>query len=282
MDVFTLPAGFTARHTAAGIVATREHVQLRCVARTCIAHPHALLAQLDPGARRSPARDVHAFDTQEGELALRTGDIVGDALARELALVVGDRDASLVVGIAPRANSAELFAIVDELACTAQLRLGIRRRRYRYTPPGGWQRFTLDGLDAHYLAPGHPRSPGCLTVHAALPGARPLDAWWCDAAPLGTGGATFDGSALLDEGLACAGLAGRRVRLAGHDGTRALLAELVCLADREYWYPIVLVTDASGARERLDALDDLVATIHPLARTPAAAAATDAFRHWCA
>ncbi|MFN0249659.1 MAG: hypothetical protein ACKV2T_22440 [Kofleriaceae bacterium] len=277
------PAGFSERLTPMGLVMTRGDIQLRFVARMRpLSHPHDVLAGIDVTARRSEPRAVSPSCTSEGELALRTGDLVEGSIARELAMIVGDDFAAVVIGVAPVAQANALAMLVDDLARDTRLGLGTRRRRYLYTPPPGWQRVSLDGMDVHFLAPGHPRSPGCLTVYAAIPGDSEIATWWDKDAQLVVGGARFDQVPLFDEDLVIGGLDGRRVRLAGCDAERDLVAELWCLVDRQYTYRLALVSDAVDCASRLDAMNEIVASIQPLAMRPPALHALAALEHWCA
>jgi hypothetical protein len=157
----------------------------------------------------------------------------------------------------------------------------VRRRRFLFDPPSGWQGFSLDGFDTHYLAPGHPRAPGCLSVYAARPATSSLAEWWRVNGPLTGAGATFSSVPVLDEPLIGPDhLGGRRVQLRGNDGQRAMAAELTCLADRDYWYPIVLVCDAASLPERSAAVASVIRSIRPLTRPAPTSAQVAAVHHW--
>lgn len=274
VEPFAVPDGFTARRTAAGVILVAPEMHIRCSERVRpICHPAAILGAV--------GRPVEPMTTCEGELALRTGDCGADA-ARELGMVIGDDFCTIFLGAtsAPREQPG-LARIIDGLTHDCRLHLGVRRRRFLFDPPPGWQGFSIDGFDAHYLAPGHPRSVGVVTVHAAVPAVPSLAEWWDDAAQLTGAAASFSPVPIVDELLTGPEhLAGRRIRIAGHAGDRALLAELTCLADRDYWYPIVLVSEPQAMPERAAAVASIIRSIRPLTRGVATAQSLAAFQHW--
>ncbi len=280
MDTFFVPDGYRARATQSGLLLARRNVHVRCIARQRpLVHPHVVLAGLDLTARAA-ARPVTWLMTEERELALRTGDVLPDHV-RELAMIVGDDSAAVIVGAAPHEMATELEQIVDELCVQTRLQLGVRRRRYLYAPPAGWQRFSLDGMDAHFLAPGHPRTPGCLTVHAADPDRDLVSNLWTEDAARFVPSIEIDPLPLRDEEIEVGALSGRRVRLAGRDHGRELLVDLACLTDETYAYPIVAVGDAGTSGARMAAVDALLASIRPLAPRVATLERLAPLLHWC-
>jgi hypothetical protein len=115
---------------------------------------------------------VERVMTAEGEfgaLATLEGKERGVPAQRDLGFVFGDDFYALVSAVCYRAEAFdEVTRTVRELVASDAHALGVRRRRFEYAPPRGWQplaRFFV----TDWLAPGYPRDNVYLTVYPANP-----------------------------------------------------------------------------------------------------------------
>jgi hypothetical protein len=126
----------------------------------------------DPEWQPGSAAEREWLLTTEGEHAsfqILDGTLNGTPARRFVAAVFGDDFANVVDCVAGEARHFALFericrALVPEIV----LRLGIRRRRFRFTPPPGWQGVP-SGLVATFYPPGFPSDLSNLTVYPANP-----------------------------------------------------------------------------------------------------------------
>ena len=113
------------------------------------------------------------LETIEGEhaaLVTIAGIQDGVPAQRDLGFTFGDDFVSSVGGLCFReAAFRDQSALVRELTRCDSHVLGIRRRRFEYDPPQGWQPVALPGQAVDWLAPEYPRQRVSLTVHAASP-----------------------------------------------------------------------------------------------------------------
>jgi hypothetical protein len=112
------------------------------------------------------------FVTAEGEYAAQTAVLVkkDDQVGYiHIAVVFGDDSADVIEAPVFAEGAFESTAIlVRQLAYTARLGLGYRKRRYLYTPPVGFFRVTQD-LATRFYPPTFPRERGMLVVYPAVP-----------------------------------------------------------------------------------------------------------------
>jgi hypothetical protein len=109
------------------------------------------------------------FVTREGEHAFgapATGTWLGQPARRYIAAIYGDDFYDVLDAIA--LGDRPIVAPARELAQTAMLRLGIRRRRYFYEPPPGWHGHAT-GLAASWFPPLFPARPTTIVVYPANP-----------------------------------------------------------------------------------------------------------------
>ncbi len=109
-------------------------------------------------------------DGEHAALVTVRGTQDGAPAQRDLGFVFGDDFFSSVGGLCfVAAAHAELTSLVRDLTRWNMHYLGVRRRRFEYDPPPGWQPVPLPGLAVEWLAPEFPRDRTNLTVHAASP-----------------------------------------------------------------------------------------------------------------
>ncbi len=178
-------------------------------------------------------------------------------------MVFGDDFYALVDGVSLRTESFEtLTAAVRQLTLTDAHLLGVRRRRYVFTPPAGWHEESLL-FYTRYTAPDSPSTQ--MMVCPAMP--CPL----ADIEHMLTAGAPGLSLRLVGPRqrgrlvIGC-GLAGQRLELvspAGADG-KAALRRLVLLQDAHYIYPAFIDSTGEPGRRDREAFDALVLTIQPI------------------
>lgn len=115
------------------------------------------------------------FTTREGEhaalLALH-GTLDGRPAQRDLGVVLLDDSYASISGYCLAVDAfARFTATVRELTVGDTHFLGVRRRRFMYTAPAGWQARS-QGLNAEWFPLEYPRIAESLTVWAALPRAQ--------------------------------------------------------------------------------------------------------------
>jgi hypothetical protein len=110
--------------------------------------------------------------TNEGEhaaLVTLRGRERGAPAQRDLGFVFGDDFYAAIFGQCfDEARFGELTAKVRGLVLADGHALGVRRRRFEYTPPPGWEPI-VENLVTEWYAPGYPREGVMLTVYAANP-----------------------------------------------------------------------------------------------------------------
>ena len=199
--------------------------------------------------QRGPER----LTTHEGEYAaLVVQDGVLDEGARlvqrSIGYVFGDDFYARIVGLALRTEQFVRFeAQVRQLILQDRHHLGLRRRRFLFTPPVGYFGIERSPLHAYYYGPGYPRDPAVMVVYPALPRSmwqaddlpqhlRPIQGLSVQAAsgPFQRSTATLTGDTWTLHGL--------------NDERRAMTRTLVVLEDDRYVYPLSL--DVADANER--------------------------------
>jgi hypothetical protein len=159
--------------TVARITYAQRYGPLRS-AREVVAERLARTAALASVEIGEPERLV----TDEGEFAALvgvTGRVGHTSFWRWFGVVFGDNFTSLLDAVCVDAGEvAELEATVRDLVVQTALMLGVRKRRFMYTPPPAWQPLA-NVFVTNWYPPGFPRTSACITVYPATP-ARPADA----------------------------------------------------------------------------------------------------------
>jgi hypothetical protein len=116
--------------------------------------------------------------TTEGEYAffLTLDGTIGAAPCRRfIGAVYGDDFASVIDTLCrDPARAVSFEQLARELLRDVSLGLGVRRRRFLYTPPQGWQALPT-GLVANFYPPGFPEDLTNLVVYPANPRAGPAE-----------------------------------------------------------------------------------------------------------
>jgi hypothetical protein len=115
---------------------------------------------------------VERLITFEGEyaaLATVAGTYEGAPAQADLGFVFGDDFYAQVSALCFRADQfASVTALVRKLVTGDSHALGVRRRRFDYTPPRGWQAITRRFI-TEWLPPGFPNDALHFTVYPANP-----------------------------------------------------------------------------------------------------------------
>jgi len=233
----------------------------------------ALLAELDP--RATLASPIERLVTAEGEYAA-FATLTAPGLQRDVGFVFGDDFYARISAVTRSAEHfAEMTKLVRELVSSDVQMLGVRRRRYEYTPPRGWQPLAR-GFVTDWLAPGYPGNVASLTVYPALPVEyAPAELLASMLVP------RVAGSEVVTEKTSPLGLANGLAGDLGEsivavDGRR--IVTLACvLRDRRYAYPLeaTLGDDAALRAE----LDRVIASVQPIPQ-PASTAASATPSFW--
>jgi hypothetical protein len=130
---------------------------------------------------KKPGRDftvtrvgtVTPLVTNEGEYAAAVdieGTANGQEIQRSLGVVFGDDWYSEITAVAFGRPQFAMFAgTVRELVRDERLLLGVRRRRYVYTPPVGWNGYSRLPLFTTWFSPEFPAQPTSISVYPAIP-----------------------------------------------------------------------------------------------------------------
>ena len=230
--------------------------------------------------RRGPIEQLCTYEGEYAALVELDGLLDGVPAQRAIGLVFGDDFYAQISGLARLPSAfAEIRAVTRDLVLRDRHLLGLRRRRYLFTPPAGWHACERSPLHTHHYPPDYPRDDVELIAYPALPRAL-LDAADLAQAPqvlLPPGGAAVQAvlarhaagnATLTGESWQCLTAAGRH-------------RDVVLLGDDLYVYP--LSVEAPDARMPLGraALQAVAQSVSPLPRphTPKAAP-TEVLSHW--
>jgi hypothetical protein len=215
---------------------------------------------------------VERLVTDEGEhAALAT--LRGDGVQRDLGFVFGDDFYARIAGMCRRPDRfEEVTRLVRELVTTDTQMLGVRRRRFEYAPPAGWQALAR-GFVTDWLAPGYPRDPVWMTIFPALPVEQ------APAELLASMLAPRDHAELVDDQIAplCLpnGLAGDVGEAVWASPERRVAKVCCVLRDRRYAYPLEASAEGEDRmRGHREVIDRVLASVQPV--PPANAPVTQA------
>ncbi|MGE3765303.1 MAG: glycosyltransferase [Kofleriaceae bacterium] len=256
-----------------------DYVHLRSpIARPVGEIRYRELVQRPRGARRfvterlalSPAFEIVAIGdpdritTDEGEHAAVVrvdGKLAGRAVRRVIGMVVDEHLTAVIDGVAVHAEYVdELEQITRDLTRRAELGLGVRRRRFVYRRPAGWQALS-HLLETYFIPPDHPRNAERIVVYPAIPRGLSLRALMHSTIEDQIG--RIDQLVDLEESAiqAASGLGGRRWRVASHSGTgKARTHTIVVFEDEHYAYRLRLDEGAAPS----PAFAAMCASVEPL------------------
>jgi hypothetical protein len=280
-----LPRGAAFTHPEGqevGAIFYRERVQPLLRAGAIL---RGILGQLPGFVAEETGRSERlvTHDGEHGVLVTVTGTQHGLPAQRDFGFVFGDCFFSSVGGLCLRRElRAEFTALVRELCRRDVHALGVRRRRFWYAPPVGWQPLG-HGLATEWLAPDYPRSHTTLMVYPANP-----IALLGKVSLASTGAALAESGHLIEEQgqpetvTSQLGLSGQRQELRGKTGAGAtLLRDTVVLADGRYTYAIELTSgDPDGWSSSRALLTTLVESIEPVPPPTPMEAVAGLQAHW--
>jgi hypothetical protein len=246
-------------------------------------------AILDEILARTPGFAVSRVDpperlcTLEGEHAVLVtvaGVQDGVAAQRDVGIVFGDDFFAALVGLCLVPDHRdELTRLVRVLTRHDQQLLGVRRRRFEYTPPPGWQALARERL-VEWYPPEFPRDPSGTKIHPAYPRAAAADG----ATPALLSSAHRDRGLVVEEQPAPtpvstrAGLGGQaHVFHIAPDVTK----EIVVLDDARYRYILELSTRAPERWAAHHAtLGEVVASVVPIPTSQRREIPPDMLAYW--
>ncbi|MFN0253811.1 MAG: hypothetical protein ACKV2T_43495 [Kofleriaceae bacterium] len=125
-----------------------------------------------PAFQLAQLAEPEVLTTREGEhaaLVVATGEIEGRPAQRSMGFVFGDDFYARIEGVALTSEAfGPLNDIVRDLVVTDSHALGVRRRRFRYTPPPAWQAL-VRGFQTDWIPRRFPAEWAMITVHPANP-----------------------------------------------------------------------------------------------------------------
>jgi len=280
-----LPRGLAMTHpdgAATGTILYRERAQPLRRLGVLLHEVLATLPRFEVDHIGAPER-VMTYDGEYGALVTVRGTQAGRPAQRDFGFVFGDDFFSSVGGLCLVDDLRPSFTdIVRELVRQDVHALGLRRRRFEYQPPPGWQPVPR-GMATEWLPPDYPRNLTWLMAYAANPkNLVPGVSLAASVVYLEQLGHRIEDRS-PPEDVAVGSLTGQRqvIRTAPRDGKPPLVREVVLLEDQRYVYAFELSSyspphhDAARA-----ALDGVLATVRPLPAPSPIEAAASTLAHW--
>lgn len=216
--------------------------------------------------------EIERMTTEDGEHAAVItvlGRDHGEVMQRMLGFVVTDDFYSTLASeCAVPARFEEIAHVTRELLATDEHGLGVRRRRFEYTPPPRFQP-RRRSLTTEWLAPDYPENDTTLWVHPASPRSdEALDALVARLAtvpPTEAGFVVRPGTSIPTQPTRHALLGAAQAVLVDRGADQpALLRFLAVLRDEQYDYPLELLTSAHDRRSENEAtFTELVSSVKP-------------------
>lgn len=204
--------------------------------------------------------------TDEGEYAAILhieGLLSGAPVRRSMGFVFGDDYYASIAGLALQpAHFDRMAEAVRTLVLTDRHMLGVRRRRYLFTPPHGWNGLERLPLCAYYYPADYPENATVLCVYPAIPREGIGEEWVLSnlqpidgpkVARVTTRQSTVSGQ-LSGSSLSCVCA-----------GEVESFRDIVLLSDDRYLYPLSI--DAPGSRLAV-AREQLAAVVQSLQPIP--------------
>lgn len=208
--------------------------------------------------------------THEGEHAFWVpvaGQLLGAPARRFVGVIYGDDCADIIDAVAIGATAGQRLAtLTRELCRDASLGLGVRRRRYLYRIPEGWQA-SANGLVASFYPPGFPRRPATLVVYPANPSSEPPETVFDSLLRFEEANGLALTRRVGPEPISAQGdLAGKRWHLVARGRTSAppLQRDLVIFARAPYVYCLHLDVVGVGDGVARAAFLDLARSVEPV------------------
>ena len=210
------------------------------------------------------------FLTAEGEyvvLVRVSGHLGGRPIWHLISAIYGEESMNVLDAIVREPAALPAVAhLVRELVYADQLGLGVRKRRFLYAPPAGWQPRPR-GLLCSWYPPDHLQHPAALVAHPAMPR---------DGSPeavVETFLKVYQSRGFVVEAMTDgepvttdAGLHGKAFCLVGRfPSLSELTCDLLVLADARYLYSLILETEAPAHRAALqDVLPAVARSVRPI------------------
>ncbi len=250
------------RERPVGEIRYREHSGPLKTARQITAERLAIPLPTFEATKVWEPERVTTVEGEHGAIVRIDGRLGGAPMRRVLGMVFGDHFTAMSDGLSiVEAHFDELEATARDLTQRTMLVLGVRRRRFLYRRPPGWQA-VANLFVTKYLAPTFPRDRAMITVYPASPrGETPHQMVKSILEEHeGRGLSTV----LIGDAEQTAlpnGMTGWRWQIS----TGPSIVHVAIFEDAKYVYPIRLDDVAGALPENLAAFEALCATIESLA-----------------
>jgi hypothetical protein len=228
-----------------------------------------------------------AFATAEGEHAVTVsiaGVVDGKPAQQDLGFVFGDDFYALVHGICfVEAEFTRLRTLVRGLVFHDEHVLGVRRRRYLYTPPPRWQGLA-NGFQTDWYPTDYPANPTSISVLPATPTEVPTAELFAariqQDVSRGFGLESASGPRELSLPNGLTGLCYAAVGLSPYG--RRFFRKMTIFRAGRYVYPLFVDTAAAdeerGEIERV--FDDVCASVQAVPQATIGSTPSQALSHW--
>jgi hypothetical protein len=233
---------------------------------------HLVARAVDPDFEPLRTSPPERRVTDEGEyaaLVVQEGRSPRGAAVRLLGYVLGDDwYASLIATVFATEQATRFRDVVETLLASDAHALGLRRRRFLYRAPAGWQGRNLDTFHAAWFPPDHPRDRSRLTVCPARP--LPGSAGLAGLEAL-TGEPTRDFVADVQIGPRRGRQAGAvmsRYQVTGACAGQPMVRDVTLLQDERHVYPLIVDSPPELATRNQALLAEVAASVELLPRPP--------------
>jgi len=250
---------------AAGGIRYRERVRPLLPARVIVEKLLARTPQFRDAVAGAPERVVTG-EGEYGAFVTVTGTFNDRRAVRAIGMVFGDDFYALLSGLCAVPDKVpELTRLVRRLLHADAHALGVRRRRYLYTPPPGWHG-QVRGLTTEWSPLDFPRAPSLIHVYPANPvAAEPQHVLEQMLADDRAGGFVLEGLRGPEPVTSAHGLSGRVWRIAGRFGAKPPAErDLVVFQDSHHLYSLRFETLEQERAAPRQLFLDLVRSVHPI------------------
>jgi len=207
--------------------------------------------------------------TSEGEYAAHvvvSGTMDGKPAQRDVGLVFGDDFYSMLSGLCVVSEEFAAFTrAVKLLVKMDSLALGVRRRRYLYTPPADWQGL-VRGFTTEWSPVDFPRNHSLIHVFPANPlGDEPARVLENMLAEDEAGGFVLEGQRGPEPIASLHGLSGLAWKIVGRFGDKPRsFRDLVVFKDPRYLYSLRLETMQEERAAERQLFLEVARSVHPI------------------
>lgn len=225
---------------------------------------------LTPDLRDAAVTAPELLITAEGEyaaLVCLSGRRAGKPLLHHIGAVFADDSVAVLDALALTPSLFERFGqVARHLLYYDKLNLGVRRRRFLFDPPAGWQAL-VRGLESCFYPPDFPRNPATLIVPPAAPrDGSPNEVLSQLVERYKKKGVRIELAAEPEPVTSDYGLHGKAFCLYGREpGKPPLIRDVLVLADARYLYSLVLESTESAPRAALQGvLPQVARSVRPI------------------